>query len=149
VSKFIVEKLTKINLETQNQILRLFVKVDISTKLKILEQQKSSFHILKSTYVDVDNAILTLVSLILATDSVTKSIDRVNLNAIKLRGKNNKAKIKRQRVLGYWAIVRTLKIEQKMSFRNISTYFAKYHKLEVSYSTIYDLWIELEKKKKN
>lgn len=46
--------------------------------------------------------------------------------------------------LGYWAIVRTLKLEQKMSFREISIYFATYHKLEVSYSTIYELWNELE-----
>ena len=49
-------------------------------------------------------------------------------------------------MLGYWAIVRTLKLEQNMSFRDIATYFAKYHKLEVSYSTIYELWNELENK---
>ncbi len=140
------EKITKIDQEAQNQKLRLFAKVDLKTKIQILEQQKQLFHKLKSVHCDVDNIVLTLSSLILAVDSVVKKLDDVNLNAIKLRGKNNKAKIKRQKVLGYWAIVRTLKLEQNMSFRDIATYFAKYHKLEVSYSTIYELWNKLEKK---
>ena len=145
IDSTICESITKLNLESQNQRLRLFAKVDITTKLKILTSQKQLFHKLKSAYGDKDNTILTLASLVLAVDLVAKELDDVNLNAIKLRGKNNKAKIKRQKVLGYWAIVRALKLEQNMSFRDIATYFAKYHKLEVSYSTIYELWNELEK----
>lgn len=138
------ETITKLNQESQNQRLRLFAKVDISTKLKILALQKQQFHQLKSAYSDVDNTILTLSSLILAVDSVEKEFDNVNLNVVKLRAINSKVKIKRQRILGYWAIVRTLKLEQNMSFRDIATYFAKYHKIEVSYSTIYEVWNELE-----
>ena len=141
-----IETITKFSLELQNQNLRLFARVDLQTKLQILQLQKQLFHKLKSAYSDVDNTILTLSSLVLAIDAVSKELDEINLNAIKLRGKNNKAKIKRQKVLGYWAIVRTLKLEQNMSFRDIATYFAKYHKLEVSYSTIYELWNELENK---
>lgn len=144
IDSTICESITKLNLESQNQRLRLFAKVDMTTKLKILTSQKQLFHKLKSAHSDVDNTILTLSSLILAIDAVVKELDDINLNAIKLRGKNNKAKIKRQKMLGYWAIVRTLKLEQNMSFRDIATYFAKYHKLEVSYSTIYELWNELE-----
>ncbi len=140
----VLENITKLNFESQNQRLRLFAKVDITTKLKILQYQKQLFHKLKDVHRDMDNAALTLASLILAIDGIAKEFDDVNLNVIKLRGKNNKAKIKRQKVLGYWAIVRTLRLEQKMSFRDIATYFAKYHKLEVSYSTIYELWNELE-----
>lgn len=144
IDSTICESITKLNLESQNQRLRLFAKVDMTTKLKILTSQKQLFHKLKSAHSDVDNTILTLSSLILAIDAVVKELNDINLNAIKLRGKNNKAKIKRQKMLGYWAIVRTLKLEQNMSFRDIATYFAKYHKLEVSYSTIYELWNELE-----
>ena len=140
------ETITKLNQESQNQRLRLFAKVDISTKLKILDKQKELFHKLKSVYSNVDNTVLTLSSLILAIEAIEKKIDDVNLNVIKLRAKNNKAKVKRQKVLGYWSIVRTLRLDQKMSFRDISTYFDKYHKLEVSYSTIYELWNELENK---
>ena len=143
------ESITKLNQESQNQKLRLFAKVDITTKLKILTFQKQLFHKLKNSHADVDNTILTLASLILAIDLIEKELDDVNLNAIKLRAKNSKTKIKRQKLLGYWAIVRSLKLEQNMSFRDISAYFAKYHKLDVSYSTIYELWNELEKKMEN
>ena len=144
-----VETITKLNQESQNQRLRLFAKVDITTKLKILASQKQLFHRLKSSHGNVDNTVLTLASLILAVDLIVKELDTVNLNTIKLRAKNNKVKVKRQKVLGYWAIVRTLKLEQNMSFRDIATYFAKYHKLNVSYSTIFELWNILEKKMEN
>ena len=140
----IIEGITKLTQESQNQRLRLFAKVDITTKLKIITSQKQLFHKLKSAHSDLDNTILTLASLVLAIDSVTKELDDVNLNAIKLRGKNNKAKIKRQKMLGYWAIVRTLKLEQNMSFREIAKYFKKYHKFDVSYSTVFEMWNEIE-----
>ena len=141
-----IENITKQTNEAQNQHLRLFAKVELPLKLQILQLQKPIFHKIKSTYTDVDNAVITLASLILAIDTVTKELDVVNLNAIKMRGKNHKTKIKRQKLLGYWAIVKALKLEQNMSFRNISSYFKKYHKFEVSYSTIRELWIELENK---
>lgn len=141
-----IETITKFSAEMQNQNLRLFARVDLQTKLQILQLQKQQFHKLKSAYGDEENSVLTLSSLVLAIDTIAKELDDINLNAIKLRGKNNKAKIKRQKLLRYWAIVRTLKLEQKMSFRDIATYFSKYHKLEVSYSTIYELWNELENK---
>ena len=140
----IIENITKQTYELQNQHLRLFARVELPMKLQILQLQKPLFHKLKSTYSDVDNSALTLASLILAIDSVVKELDIINLNAIKLRGKNHKSKIKREKLLGYWAIVRTLRLKQNMSFRDISVYFAKYHKFEVSYSTIYELWTELE-----
>ena len=145
----IIEKITQQTYESLNQNLRLFARVDLPMKLQILQLQKPIFHKLKGAHRDIDNAILTLSSLILAIDKVTKETDKVNINAIKLRGKNHKTKIKREKVLGYWAIVKTLKIDQKMSFRDISSYFRKYHKLEVSYSTIHGIWNELENNTKN
>ena len=140
----IIEIITKLNQISQKNMVQFFAKVDIRTKLNIIQHQRSIFHKIKSAYTDVDNAVLTLASLILAINSVVKETDKVNLNAVKMRGKNQKTKVKRQKLLGYWAIVKTLKLEQNMSFRNIAGYFKKYHKLEVSYSTIYGLWIELE-----
>jgi len=141
------EHLTKMNQESQNQRLRFFAKVDTSSKLKILQLQKNIFHKFKSTNSNVDNSVLTLSSLIIAIDGFRKELDNVNLNVIKIRGKNCKTKVKRQKLLGYWAIVKTLRMKEKMSFRDISKYFGKYHKLEVSYSTIYELWTELENNK--
>lgn len=144
-----VETITKLNKESQNKLLRLFAKVDLTTKLKILQYQKQLFHKFKINYIDVNNEVLTLSSLILSINSFIDKIDNVNLNVIKIRGNNNKSNIKRQKLLSYWAIVKTLKIEQNMSFRDISIYFKKYHKFDVSYSTIFDIWNELENKEKD
>lgn len=142
------EIITKMNQESQNQKLRLFAKVDITRKLKILDQQKSIFHKLRGFYSDVDNAILTFSSLILAIDLVFKEIDNVNLNALKLRSNNiKKQNLKREKLLSYWSIVRTLRLEQNMSFRDISNYLVKYHRFQVSYSIIYKTWIQIELKK--
>ena len=138
------EIITKLNQESQNQKLRLFAKFDIQTKLKIIVNQKQLFHKLKQKYSDVDNNILTLSALILAIYSVVKELDDVSFNAIKLKCKNNTNKSKREKLLSYWAIVRTLKLERNMSFRDIAIYFGKYHRFEISYSTIYRLWNELE-----
>ena len=138
------EIITKLNQESQNQKLRLFAKFDIQTKLKIIVNQKQLFHKLKQKYSDVDNNILTLSALILAIYSVVKELDDVSFNAIKLKCKNNTNKSKREKLLSYWAIVRTLKLKRNMSFRDIAIYFGKYHRLEISYSTIYRLWDELE-----
>lgn len=149
MSKIInIEILTKMSIEIQNQQLRLFSRVDLDTKLRILDHQKQLFHRLKNSYADLDNAVLTLASLILAVSFVVGELDDVNLNIVKLRNKNNKVKIKRQKMLGHWAIVKTLKEEQKMSFRQISQYFLKYHRLEVAHSTIYGLWREFEQNNK-
>lgn len=144
MSEIILERLTKMSMEAQNQKLRLFTRVDTSTKLKIIERQKPIFHKLKSIYCEIDNAILTLASLVLAINDVLKELDTVNLNAIKLKTKSVRQKAKRDRLLGYWAIVRSLKLEQNFSFRQIAEYLKKYHKLEVAHSTLYRLWSELE-----
>jgi len=141
----LIENLTKMNKESQAYSLRLFSRVDIYEKIKIIKYQKQIFHKLKDNHINEDNAILTLSSLILSIDIATKKLDIVNLNAIKIRNKNNKAKIKRQKLLTYWAIIKTLKSDQNMSFRQISKYFAQYHRFNVSHSTIYQLWNEIEK----
>lgn len=142
------ETITKMNQESQNQKLRLFAKVDITTKLKILDQQKQLFHKFKSIYCDVDNKILTLTSLIIATEEVLNKVDEVNLKAMKLRLNNiKKQNLKREKLLSYWSIVRTLRLEQNMSFRDISNYLVKYHRFLVSYSIIYKTWNEIELKK--
>lgn len=142
----LIESLTKLNTDSQNQKLRLFARVDFETKIEIFRLQKDIFHKLKDTHSNVDNAVLTLSSLILAIDEITENMDGTKLNTIKLRVKNTKSKAKRQKLISYWSIVKTLKYQESMSFRQISEYFAKYHKLEVSYSTIYQLWNELENK---
>lgn len=141
----VIENITKQTYQAQNQQLRFFAKVELPMKLQILELQKQLFHKLKSTYGDVDNAVVTLSSLILAIDNVKKELDLVNMNAMKLKVQPNKVKLKRQKLFDYWAIVKTLKNEQNISFRQIAKYFQKYHKFEISHSMIQKIWNEIEK----
>ena len=140
----VIENITKQTYELQNQHLRLFARVDLAMKLHILQFQKPLFYKLKSAYGDVDNAVITLASLVLSIDAVAKELDLIKLNAMKLKVQPNKMKLKRQKLIDYWAIIKTLRNEQNMSFRQIAKYFQKYHKFEISHSMIQKIWNEIE-----
>lgn len=139
------ENLTKMSEKSQNQKIRLFSKVDITTKLKIIEHQKQIFHKIKNSHTDFGNSLLTFVSFILAIDKVTKEFNQIDLNHIKLRSKSIKQNVKKEKLLTYWSIVKNLKTDKNYSFRDISKYLKTYHKFEVSYSQIYKIWNEIEK----
>lgn len=139
------EIITKMNQETQNQMIRTFTKLDISVKVDIFKEQKVIFHKLKNIHFITDNSILTYASFVLAIEVVIKNTNQVNLKAIKLRTKNaKKQNQKREKLLSYWSIIKTLKLEQNYSFREISDYLLKYHRFEVSYSLVYQTWNEIE-----
>lgn len=139
------EIITKMNQETQNQMIRTFTKLDISVKVDIFKEQKVIFHKLKNIHFITDNSILTYASFVLAIKLIIKNTNQVNLKAIKLRARNaKKQNQKREKLLSYWSVVKTLKLEQNYSFRDISNYLFKYHRFEVSYSLIYQTWNEIE-----
>lgn len=139
------EIITKMNQETQNQMIRTYTKLDISVKVDVFKEQKVIFHKLKNIHFITDNSILTYASFILAIEFIIKNTNQVNLKAIKLRTKNaKKQNQKREKLLSYWSVVKTLKLEQNYSFREISDYLRKYHRLEVSYSLVYQAWNEIE-----
>ena len=139
------EIITKMNQETQNQMIRTYTKLDISVKVDVFKEQKVIFHKLKNIHFITDNSILTYASFVLAIEVVIKNTNQVNLKAIKLRTKNaKKQNQKREKLLSYWSVIKTLKNEQNYSFREISDYLLKYHRFEVSYSLIYQTWNEIE-----
>ena len=139
------EIITKMNQETQNQMIRTFTKLDISVKVDVFKEQKVIFHKLKNIHFITDNSILTYASFVLAIEVAIKNTNQVNLKAIKLRTKNaKKQNQKREKLLSYWSVIKTLKNEQNYSFREISDYLLKYHRFEVSYSLIYQIWNEIE-----
>ena len=139
-----ITNITKMNYEEQNQQLRLFARIDLLTKLQITEQQNPIFHKLKAKHQDMDKVILSFSAHILAINSVLCKRDNVTLNASKLCSRSVRSKLKRDKIISYWAIVKTLKLEQNMSFRQIVLYLKKYHKLSVAHSTISTMWNELE-----
>lgn len=139
-----IERLTKLSSEVQNKDLRFFARIPLTIKLKVLKVQPSIFHSLKSKNSDVDKSMLTLASLILAIQKVTAELDDVALNIAKDKTYRVHESSKRAKLLGYWSLVKSLRLEKKLSLRKIQTYLKKYHKFDVSYSTIRNVWIEIE-----
>ncbi len=141
-----VEKIIKMHLEQQNQLLRFFSRADLETKIKVIKKQREIFHTLKNLYKDTDNAILTYSSLVISI-----SVERKNSNSnIKIfKAKKFRRSSKREKILEKWAIVKNLRNDEKLSFRQISVYLRKYYRLNVSYSLIYEIWTQLAEKNIN
>ncbi len=124
------------------------------------------YHKLRQEYTNGDKTILEYCALIMAIKKAhdeerslqKKSFIGLDIEEIRVLSKKNAdqfiRKIKkpdptREKLLGYWAIVRMLKLEQDFSFRQIALYFKKYHRFDVAYSTIHKMWKELEKNENN
>ncbi|TDA68379.1 hypothetical protein E0765_03330 [Sulfuricurvum sp. IAE1] len=160
--QFIIERLLKVSFEQQSALLRYFSRSDIVTRIKILAEKTNRFHKLRQENGNSDKSILEYCALITAIKNAhdeNESLRKKSFRGLKLEEirilSQKKAdqfirKIKkpdptREKLLGYWAIVRMLKLEQDFSFRQISLYLKKYHRFDVAHSTIFQLWNELEK----
>jgi hypothetical protein len=141
--------ITKINEESQKKNLRFFTKLTEEKQLEILERQRQIFRDLKRNgkYKEVSNQLITLASLIQAIDECKKKMNDVKINSIKYRAKKTKTEQKKEKLLQYWSIVVQLKEDEDYSFRAISEYLYKYHRFEVSHSTINNCWNQIETEK--
>jgi len=140
----IIIKLTKMSAEKERQMLRSFSRLPLKNKLEVLDQHRSIFHQHKQNHQNIANNILTYVSLVLAVDRIISSNEKLDIKALAIKLKNQSQSSKRDKIMEKWAIVKTLKIEQNMSFRQISIYLKKYHKLSVVHSTLHKIWNEIE-----
>lgn len=139
--QFIIKK----TIIEQRRLLKFFAKMNLIQQKEIINNQRTIFHKLKNiTQKNIDNSTLTLASLIISIDTFILAQNNTELNFIKFNNKNIK-KYKTEKLLTYWSIVKELKVKKNMSFREISNFLKKYHKLEISYSLIYKVWSEIEK----
>ena len=51
---------------------------------------------------------------------------------------------KRDKIIAKWAVIRELKLKNNMSFRQIVKFLNKKYKLDISLSSLYNIWKELE-----
>ena len=150
MNKKTIEDITKIPTIEQNMLIKRMTKIDTKFKCAIMKDTISIFHQLNSQYLCInDKSILTYCAFILSLQKNLSNLNSFNLNVIKIRSKKDRNKIKRQKILSYWSIIRKLHIDEKMSFRDISKYLLKYHKFNISYSSIYTIWNEIEKGQEN
>jgi len=140
----ILENLTQLTPFYQNQLFRYFAKLNTQEKLEALAPQRQKFHLIKKENHDVTNTALTLASMLLSIDSYLKAIDPVKRRALTLRTRRPVRSEKREKIVGLWAIVRKLRLEEGYSWRSISTYLLQYHHLQVSHAYLHELWESIE-----
>lgn len=143
----IVVRLLKKTDEEQKAILRAFVSMPLESKMKAMELNRNIFYPLKQENRDIPLPILSYVAMILAIEKYRAQTTGLDKNVIDVRAKSFRKQPKRDKLIGKWALIRSLKNDKNLSFRQISNYLKKYHKLSVAHSTIYDLWRELEVEK--
>lgn len=156
-----IERLLKISSHQQSTYLRYFGRTDLVARIKILTEKTGQFHKLRQDNEDVEKSVLEYCALIMAIQKKhddeqslqKKSFEGLAIEEIRILSqkkadafirKIKKPDPKREKLLGYWAIVRTLKLEKNFSFRQISLYLKRYHRADFAHSTIHKLWIELE-----
>ncbi len=159
-----VEKIVKINKEEQNAFLRTFSRLPMNEKIEVMADHRKLVYKLKQMHGEISVSILSYAALIMSLQIYKTDQDKLNkLNITDLsleeirKITSKKAKVflrkefrkqtRRGALLGYWAVVRTLKNDEKYSFRKIESYLKKHHRFEVSYSLIAKVWNQLESKK--
>jgi len=160
-----VEKIVKINEDEQNALLRIFSRLPTNEKIEVMADHRKLVYKLKQMHDEISVSILSYAALIMAVQVYKTNQDKLNrlnisdlsLNEIReitamrtklFLQKQFRRQSKREYLLNYWSVVRTLKIDEQVSFRKIAIYLKKYHKLDVSYSLIAKTWTEIEKKDK-
>lgn len=156
-----IDRLLKMSAEQQSSYLRLFARNGVDLRIAIMSDKTARFHQMRHENGNVDKGALEYCALILAIKSFhddekslqNLSFGNMDIHEIRVISRKkaeqfvrriNKPDPKREKLLGYWAIVRMLKLENDFSFRKISLYLKKYHRFNVAHSTIFQLWNELE-----
>lgn len=142
-----MDRIVKTTEEAQKQILRKFVNLPIGSKLEIMKLNRNIFYKFREKHQDVSMEILSYTSLLKAIEKFCEKQPELDLNIVKMRSKTVKKQPKQDRLLDRWALIKELK-SKNLSYREVSKYLKKYHKLDVAHSTIYAMWQELENNNK-
>lgn len=139
----ICENITKLNIESQNQKLRLFIKLDLKTKIEIFENHKIIFHKLNNKNKSIEHSILSYCAFLLSLDNFQKLTNEETIKIIKFNQIKQKKSKLREKAIEYLPIIKQLK-QDKKSFRYISEHLLKYYRFKISYSSIRNIYNEIE-----
>lgn len=157
-----LEKMMKLSKDDQTRHLNYLAKSPIEIRLDLFEKQRELFYPLSQKYKDRMSASdITYGALILAIGGTraiekkltqksfeTLSIDEIrdlsSMRAITFKQKTTRGSQKHEKLMGYWAIVRTLRLDHGYSYERVSLYLKKKHRFSVAPSTIMKKWKELE-----
>jgi hypothetical protein len=129
--------------------------------LEIFKAQKNHFHRIKSEFSEQDLVVVTIASLFISIKEVietTTATNRKNRSSSfsflkkvgQIRAKQHqkpRQKIKQQKLLNLQSVITGLIENEKYSFRDISSYLLKYHRFEVSHTSVRKFYVSLKKEK--
>ena len=155
-----VEKITESNTEEHNFLLRYYARVGVSLKLEILLKHRKLLYSLKNNYSDAKIEEISYAALILSIkyqyadrkklldkkfeDMSLEEIRKITLiNIRSFKEKKHYKKTKKNGLLRYLGLIRMMR-EEDIGFRDIADYIRTEYKFKVGYSTVYDMWKEIE-----
>lgn len=158
----VVAKITKMTDSKQRQVLLSFAKLPSEMRVELFGQQSIILHKLRQNYAGEKSSLLAYCALLIVAKVLKNnqqmmqslnfhdmSLDEIlNLTAQQIQiFKHSKArkKHKTEQLFQYWGLLKTLKLQQ-LSYRDISAYLQKYHRIHISYSTIYKIYNKLDGK---
>lgn len=161
-SSDVLEKILKLNQDDQKRHLNYLARSPIEVRLALFEKQKEIFHPLLQKYKGViSTSNITYAALILAI-GVTRSLEKkltkksfgeLSLDeirdlsasrAVSFRHSITKVSQKHEKLMGYWAIIRSLRLDHEYSYERISLYLKKKHRFSIAPSTVMKKWKEIE-----
>jgi len=143
-----VIKILKQTEAQQKTAIRQFSKLTLRDRIYICSNHRKFFYDLKQKNEDLEISTLSYIAFIKAISKFINNQDnetRINISKIAIGLK--KSRIKSDILLDRWSLIKELRNEHKLSFRDIAIYLMKYHKIKVAHSTIFEMWQKLEKNK--
>lgn len=155
-------KITKMADVQQRKVLLSFAKLPNETRIELFTQHSIVLHKLRQNYVGEKNSLLAYCALLIVAQALKNnqemmqslnfqcmSLDEIlNLTVQQIQiFKHSKArkKHKTEQLFQYWGLLKTLKLQQ-LSYREMSTYLHKYHRVSISYSMIFKFFNQMEGK---
>lgn len=160
----LIARMIKVNANDQTKHINYFSRCPLGIRLEIFEAHREIFHRLREIYKEEASfsdisycALILAIALVRAKEKalVTKNFKELSLDEIrdvstfqvkKFAEKIEKRAYKREKLIGYWSLIRDLKINHGLSFEKISLFLLKKRKFNISASYIYECWSELETK---
>jgi hypothetical protein len=159
------ESLLKINQDDQTKHLNYLARCPLEVRLALFEKKRDIFHQLFQKYkgqiVASDLSYVSLILAIGATRSMERNLtkksfgdltldeirDLSSMRAVTFKHKTTRVTQKHEKLLGYWAIIRTLRLDHGYSYERVSQYLNKKHRFSIAPSTIMKKWHLFENNK--
>lgn len=161
-----LEKMMKLSKDDQSRHLNYLAKCPIEVRIGLFEKQREVFHQLTQKYKGQtpasDISYCALILAIGATRAYEKKLTQKSFSdlsldeirdlsasrAVTFKYKTTKVPHKHEKLMGYWAIIRSLRIDHGYSYERVTQYLKKKHRFSVAPSTIMKTWKQLENNSK-